>query len=272
MHDSIYMRHPEWFPFFDRISYKRKWQHALTVADKVVVISERSKQDLIEFFRFDNNKLVQIPPPCDARFYAYQDQLFLQHGMFMQEEYEMPYKVPEQYVLYVGGLHERKNVQLVLRALQQLKDRLSLPLVIVGDEQSTEAQRLKSFVAEHKMGKQVIFLGHVPDAHLVPLYRCAHAFVYPSFYEGFGMPIIEAQFSRIPVITCSGSCLEETAGEGGALIVSPTDTEEMANALEQVATDGALRMDLILKGWENAQQYKQEAVAERGMAVYQQLV
>ena len=140
------------------------------------------------------------------------------------------YGLPDRYILNVGSIEQRKNVLLAVKALHRLPD--DVALVIVG-RHTPYADEVMQYVKENGLGGRVVMLHGVPDDDLPALYRMADAFVYPSRYEGFGIPIIEAIRLGLPVVACTGSCLEE-AGGPDSLYVGPDDDEAMAHAVSQV--------------------------------------
>lgn len=270
IHDLIFMRYPELYASFDRFIYTKKWMYSCAVADRIIATSEQTKQDLINFFQIASDKIEVVYQSCHPRFYAYNDGVFLQHGIFTQQAYDIPYDIPDEYILYVGSVVERKNLLTLVKAIEQLQGHLPVHLVVVGRGKAY-LKKVKQYIADHKLTNQITFLTNVPSEHLPALYRCAKAFVYPSIFEGFGIPIIEALFSRIPVITSTGSCFSEVGGEH-TYYVDPLNVEELSAAIEAVLTNGSLRMDMIVNGWNHAQQFTEEKVAANLIEFYQKLL
>ena len=273
IHDLIFMQHPEWYPAFDRFVYRKKWEHSCQVADKIIAISEQTKNEIVDFMKIDESKISVIHQSCDAAFYDYDDAVFLQHGFFMTKEYDIPYDIPSDYVLYVGSITARKNLLSLIKAINIVKsqyEEVHLVVVSRSNEQEYEA-KVKQYIADNGLQKYVTFLDNVAQKHLPSIYRCAKAYINPSLFEGFGIPIIEALFSRIPVVCSDNVCFREAAGKG-AVYVSPENVEEMADAIHKCLTEGALRMDLMMYGWEHAQQFRQDNTAEKVFELYQELL
>jgi len=270
VHDLLFMRYPDLYPRFDRFMYHLKWKNACQKADRVIAISEQTKQDIIEFLGITANKSTVVHQSCAPIFYDYGDKMFLQHGFFVEQSYDIPYNVPDDYILYVGSITERKNLLHVVKAIEALQTKLDVHLVVVGSG-DVYAETVQQYIANKGLTNNFTFLADVPTKNLPALYRCAKALVHPSIFEGFGLPIIEGLFSRIPVIASTGSCFAE-AGGTHTLYVDPYDVAAMADAIEKVLTDGALRMDMILYGWEHAQQFHGQTVASKLMTVYQSLL
>ena len=272
IHDVIFMKYPEWYPAFDPFMYQKKWEHSCKVADKIVAISEETKGEIVNFLNIDESKIEVIYQSCDAAFYDYDDAIFLQHGFFMTKEYDIPYDVPSDYILYVGSITKRKNLLSLIKAINVLKlqyEETHLVVISRSNEQEYEA-KVKEYIAENGLQKYVTFLDNVSQKHLPNLYRCAKAYINPSLFEGFGIPIIEALFSRIPVVCSDNVCFREAAGKG-AVYVNAENVDEMAEAIHKCLTEGALRMDLIMYGWEHAQQFRQDKTAEKVFELYQSL-
>ncbi len=251
------------------LPYRRKWKHACQKADKIVAISEQTKSDIVEFLGIEASKIEVVYQSCSPVFYEYNDAMFLQHGLFKEENIEVPYDLPEEYILYVGSVIERKNLLTIAKALNIMKGSLQPHLVVVGSGGAYKTE-VWTYLKAHGLEKSVTFLNNIPNEHLPNIYRKALAMVYPSLFEGFGIPIIESLFSRTPVITSNNdcSCFREAAGEG-AVYVNPLDAEELAYAIEEVMTDGATRIQLMAKGWNHVQQFRVEEVTERMMEIYQ---
>ena len=269
IHDLIFMRYPDLYAPIDRLTYRQKWKHACQQADKIIAISEQTKSDIIEFLGIESNKIEVVYQSCHPSFYDYNDAMFLQHGLFKQDNIEVPYDLPEEYILYVGSITERKNLLTIAKALRIMKGSLDPHLVVVGNGGDYK-QKVLEYLQKHDLQKSVTFLNNIPNQHLPNIYRKALTMVYPSIFEGFGIPIIESLFSRTPVITSKNdcSCFREAAGEG-AIYVNPLDAEELAHAIEEAMTDGASRIQLMAKGWNHVQQFRREEVAKRMMEVYQ---
>jgi len=178
----------------------------------------------------------------------------------------MKYLIPENYILYVGTIEERKNLLNILKALQQ--DKINYPLVVIG-KQTSYYNKVMAYVKFHGM-KNIFFLHHVPNEDLPAFYQQAKLFVYPSLFEGFGIPILEALTSKTPVITSCGGCFSE-AGGTSSLYVDPENVDELAHAIKKVIEDSNLRDNMIIDGFVHAQQFRLDKIAGEIMAVYQKV-
>ena len=173
--------------------------------------------------------------------------------------------VPDRYMLSVGSIEERKNVLLAIKALHHLPDDVSL--VIVG-RQTPYSDQMHEYILEHRMHSRVQMLHNVPDDDLPALYRMADCFVYPSRYEGFGIPIIEAISQGLPVVACTGSCLEE-AGGPDSLYVSPDDPKAMAHAITQVLYGAPGRQQRIERSRQYIRRFENSDAARQIATLYQ---
>ncbi|WP_291855912.1 glycosyltransferase [Marinilabilia sp.] len=259
VHDLIFLRFPKFYSFFDREIHTIKARHSTRNADVVVAVSEQTKNDVVEFFGVDPSKIRVIYQGC-------QD---IYKQKFPAEEIERvrkKYNLPEQYLLNVGTIEERKNILLGVKAIKDLDTHLA----IVGSE-TEYTSRVKEYILHNEMGDKVSFLKGVPNDELAMLYQGASLFVYPSLFEGFGIPIIEALFSDTPVVTSKGGCFGE-AGGAGSLYIDPFSVEELKDAIVKVLTDSALRERLVVSGREHVKKFSDEFIADQYMALYRSLL
>ncbi len=223
IHDLIFMRHPEYYNWVDVQIYKRKFFQTLREADRVVAISECTRRDISELGNIPEERIDLIYQSCAARFSTEVDAV-------RASEVSSRYQLPKRYVLSVGSIEERKNMLLAVKSLPFLP--ADVHLVMVGKATKYTARILQE-AQRSGLSSRVHVLHGVPDADLPAIYTLAEAFVYPSRYEGFGIPIIEAIRMGLPVVACTGSCLEEAGGPDN-LYVDPDDAEGLAAALRQV--------------------------------------
>lgn len=224
IHDLIYRHFPQDFPRPDRIVYEQKIRYALKNADQVVAISEHTRRDLLNHFDVQADRIRVIYQAA--------------HPLFRQtpstdsiQTAKTKYNLPDHYLLYAGAISHRKNALLALQALQTHRH-LDIPLVIVGRGKHYE-QKCRQYVVDHRMQKQVIWLGHIPPDQVPALMKGAEAVIYPSLYEGFGLPVLESILLDIPVITTRESSLPEAGGEL-AHYVGGRDAGELAQMIEAV--------------------------------------
>ena len=261
IHDLIFLRHPEFYNWVDTKIYAWKFRQTLKEADHIIAISECTKRDILYYGDIDEQKISIVYQSFAPRFSAevIEEQ---------RSQVRKIYALPQRYVLNVGSIEARKNILQAVQALPLLPD--DVALVMVG-RHTPYTDRVLQYVHDHHLEQRVLVLHGVPDDHLPVLYALAEAFVYPSVYEGFGIPIIEAISCGLPVVACSGSCLEE-AGGPDSLYVQPGDVEAMADAVRQTLV-GAEGRELRI---ENSKKYIRRFsgcnVASQVVNVYQSLL
>ena len=261
IHDLIFMRHPEYYNKVDVKIYTKKFYQTLREADRIVAISECTRRDICELGEIDPSRVDLIYQSCAPRFTEEPDA----KKMWQVREH---YELPDRYVLCVGSIEQRKNALLAVQALHYLTDDVSL--VIVGRE-TPYADEVREYILAHRLSHRVLMLHSVPDDDLPSLYRMADAFVYPSRYEGFGIPIIEAIRMGLPVVACTGSCLEE-AGGPDSLYVSPDDAEALAHALKQVLFGAPGREQRIERSRAYVRRFENTDAAQHFVELYKDLV
>lgn len=271
IHDLIHERNPEQYNKIDVKIYSKKFRYACTYADRVIAISEQTKKDIIDFYKTPEEKITVCYQSCNPMF-----------GIKVSEVEKIriknQYELPDEYFLYVGSIIERKNLLNICKALFILKDELQIPLVVIGDGKKYK-QEVKDYIAQVGLQNQVIFLSEKKTATLTAyrtaadfpaIYQSAIAMIYPSFFEGFGIPVLEALWSRLPVITSNTSCLPEAGGEG-AYYVNPAQPEEIAKGMKKIYQDKLFADVMREKGWQHAQNFTPQKHATSVMSVYQTL-
>ena len=261
IHDLIFLRHPEFYHWLDTKIYAWKFRQTLKEADHVIAISECTKRDILYYGDIDEGKISIVYQSFAPRFTA-------DVSEEQRSSVRNLYHLPKRYILNVGSIEARKNILQTVQALPLLPN--DVALVIVG-RHTSYTDRVLQYVQEHHLEQRVSVLHGVPDEHLPVLYAMAEAFVYPSVYEGFGIPIIEAISRGLPVVACTGSCLEE-AGGPDSYYVQPGDVEAMADAIRHTLI-GAEGRELRI---ENSQKYIRRfggcSVASQVADIYQRLL
>jgi alpha-1,3-rhamnosyl/mannosyltransferase len=263
-HDLSVLKYPEFHPE-SRVSFLRpEILKAAENADHIIAVSEAVKQEIIEYFSISPEKVTAIPqasfisdhPPEPAVL----DKFLKSHNL-----------VKKQFFLFVSSIEPRKNITRILDAYESLAPAMKkqYPLVFTGSTGWKSEAVFKRIYRLSNAGL-VRYLGYSSDAELQYLYGSAGALVFPSIYEGFGLPIIEAQTMGLPVITSNLSCMPEVAG-GAALLVDPYDVYAISGALEQVMLDEGLRQELRINGLVNARQYSWDKTAAKTLDVYSRL-
>jgi glycosyltransferase involved in cell wall biosynthesis len=258
IHDLIFMEHPGLYGPVDRKIYERKVRYGSRVADRIIAVSEQTKQDIIRFLEVEEEKITVVYQGCSNQFY---DRVSKETVQLRRRQYNLP----EEYLLYVGTIEERKNLLKIVQALHQ--GNISYPLVAVG-RKTSYFNSVMQYIDRNGMDN-ILFLDQVRNSDLPAIYQGSAGFIYPSSYEGFGIPVLEALNSGVPVITSRGGCLEETAGKGG-LLVDPDDGEELAHAIRQVLEDRGVRRELIREGGAHALKFREEQTIPSLYNVYLQ--
>ena len=272
IHDIIFERYPEQYSKIDVEIYKRKFRYACDHADKVIAISEQTKKDILEIYKTPEEKIIICYQSCNPAFAETVSEK-------IKYQVKEKYSLPGQYFLYVGSVIERKNLLGICKAIYLLRNDINIPLVIIGDGTKYK-QQVKDFIKQHGLESQIIFLSENPLAKISSsflraedfpaIYQMATAMIYPSFYEGFGIPVLEALFSRLPVITSNVSSLPEAGGDG-AYYINPNSAEEIAEGMRKIFTDRSFAESLKEKGWQHAQKFTQQKCAADVMKVYEGL-
>jgi glycosyltransferase involved in cell wall biosynthesis len=260
IHDLIFMRFPGFYSATDRYIYERKFRYACKKADRIIAISRQTADDIVEFFGTDRNKIEVIYQGCHPDFY---------HPLSAEEKAAVrrKYALPASYILYVGTIEKRKNLLSLVRAMHE--GNIELPLVVIG-KKTVYADEVHRFLEKHR-SMRVTFHDSVVNTDLPGIYQLADVFVYPSVYEGFGIPILEALASQTPVITSQGGCFSE-AGGPSTLYVDPMNIGEISEAILRVIRDPALRNKMTEAGFKFASGFRQDEVAGSVMNVYIKLL
>jgi glycosyltransferase involved in cell wall biosynthesis len=262
IHDVIHLMFPQYLPNRVAFSYA-KWSitQAAQRATRVMTVSESSKRDILRFVDTEPDKIDVIYNAYDERF-----------AMEPREEdvvrVRERYQLTDEFVLYAGNVKPHKNLERLIDAFALVRKRGldHLKLVLIGDEIS-KYTALRRAVHQHQLHKYVRFLGYLPEETLAVMYRLAGVFVFPSLYEGFGLPPLEAMASGTPVVTSNVSSLPEVAGDA-AVLVDPYDPQAIADGIYRVLTDEKLRRALIHRGIARAGQFSWEQSVRRVRQIY----
>jgi len=262
IHDCIHLMFPQYLPNRAAHAYARgaMWSAARR-SDRILTVSEASKRDILHFFNVPPEKISVVYNAIDERFW-------IEPPEEEVERVRERFQLHQRFVLYVGGIKPHKNLVRLIEAFAELRkgEFEELKLLIIGDEIS-KAPALRRAVHIHKLHKHVRFLGFLPDETLAALYRLAAVFVFPSLYEGFGLPPLEAMASGTPVVTSNVSSLPEVAGDA-AVLVDPYDPHAIADGIYRVLTDEQLRKDLRHRGVARAGMFSWEQSVRRVRKIY----
>ncbi len=265
IHDTIHLMFPQYLPNRLAPYYARAamWT-AVRRSDRILTVSATSKRDILKFFDVPPEKIEVVPNAIDERFDVEPRE---EEVVRVRERYQLT----GRFLLYVGNVMPHKNLERLIDAFARLrKDGFDdLRLLIIGNEIS-RLPALRRAVHHHKLHKHVRFLGFLPDEMLAVLYRLAAVFVFPSLYEGFGLPPLEAMASGTPVVTSNVSSLPEIMGDA-ALLVNPYDPESIKQGIAAVLSDDGLREQLRRKGLARARDFSWERSVERTLRIYREV-
>ncbi len=268
VHDLIFERYPETYHFDERYTHRWKMKNSCRIADAVIATSKQTKEDLINYYKIPEEKIFVCYQNCNPIF---EKKISGEEKALVKKRYQLP----DRFFLFVSSITKRKNLIAICKALLVLKDKMTIPLVVIGDGKK-EKEYVKRYLHANGLEKQLIFLNELPQAResgfvksidFPAIYQQALALVYPSCFEGFGIPLLEALWSRLPVISSNSSSLPEVAGDA-ALYFSPDDTEILAGQMYRIASDTEFADHLKSKGFAQAGQFTAQQHAQKVMDVY----
>ncbi len=261
MHDLLYLKHPEWFPFWDREIYRRKYSSACQRANRIWSISRQTTEDLQEYLGVPAEKIFTGYQSCHPRFYERVDQ---------ELKNELLKKIgvgSAPYILFVGAFEDRKNVSALIEAFRLLQSSHSdLKLLAVGPR-SKVRDRIRSQMEKMNLEEKIIFAETVRSEDLPAIYQSARALAFPSLEEGFGIPIIEALFSMCPVVLKDDAHFREIAGAGGKY-VDVSRPEDLAEGLRCILDNSKTRRDLVEAGAIHVQRFHQKKISQDLISFY----
>jgi len=260
VHDLIAIDFPKLCKSTSVIYFKLFLKKSLLKAEKIITVSEIVKSDIIKHYKVNPSKINVIPLGIDPIFRTKID-------LNIKEKYNLP----DRYILFVGNLEAKKNLKRLFQAFKKVKEKNTFDhkLILVG-KKGWKAGDLNKLISQLNLDNQISFLGYVPKKDLPAIYSMADVFVFPSIYEGFGIPPLEAMACETPVIVSSQGASPEVCGDA-CLKVDPYKIDDIANGMELIITNKTLSKDLILKGLKQVQQYSWEKAAIKTVKVYEEV-
>jgi len=260
VHDLSFELYPSFF------SLKRQFWHKvinpqklMSAFDKIIAVSQNTKNDLINYYEIQTNKIKVVYSGIDHELFQPRDKNLPEFAQIKAK-----YQLPEKFILFLGTLEPRKNITGIIEAFNLLKNNFSefadLNLVIAG-EKGWGYKKIFDLAQRSPFTKQIFYLDYINRQDKPFLYNLAELFIFPSFYEGFGFPALEAQACGLPVIASSNSSFPEILG-GSAFLVKPDQLEEIALAINQILTNSTLKQNLINKGLENVKRFSWQTCAQ----------
>lgn len=265
MHDVAFKTFRKMYHWHDRMIYDMKFRYACRNAGHIIAISECTKKDVMRFYHVPEEQISVVYQPVQRLFYSRIDTATAQQAI-RSAAFSSP--LPHDFMLYVGSINSRKNLLGIVKAMELMPRDIVLPLVVVGNGHEYKHD-VQKYIASH--GMEHLFLwprNRIDDNELQALYTLARVFVYPSFYEGFGLPVVEAMLSGCPVVTSNVSSLPEAGGPSSKQ-VNPESAEEICSALTSVISDDTMRRAMIRDGIEYAARtFDPNTIARQLMNIY----
>lgn len=258
IHDLIFMRYPKLYSFLDRKIHYYKFKKSAQNANLVIAISEQTKADIITYLEIPSEKIKVIYQGC-------QDVFKQKYSEIEKNKVALKYNLPKNFILTVGTIEERKNALNIVKAIKDINTKL----VLVGKE-TKYSLSIKTYIKENNLNDKVIFLKGLSSQELAITYQLATVFVYPSIFEGFGIPIIEALFSKTPVITTNSGVFPE-AGGPNSIYVDPDNFDALTIEIEKLLNDINLRTEMANKGFQFVQKFNDKVIASEIMECYKSL-
>ena len=259
IHDLIFMRYPNLYSFFDRKIHYYKFKYAANKADLVIAISEQTKKDIITYLNINPDKIKVIYQGCAP---VFKEEIPSEFIEFTRKKYNLPLN----FVLNVGTIEKRKNVLSIIKAIKEIDTKL----VVIG-KKTAYFTEINTYILENNLQNKVIFLENVELKELAAIYKIATVFIYPSVFEGFGIPIIEALHSETPVIAAKGSCLAE-AGGPNSLYFEPSNAEELTGLIADLLADESKRKSMAASGKKYVEKFNGDKIATELMGLYQSIL
>ena len=259
VHDLIFYRYPQFYKAIDIAIYKRKLKYACRCADKIIAISHQTKLDLQNYLDVAETKIEIVYQGSHPNFKR-------QWSVAEIEKVRVKYQLPKEYILNVGTIEERKNLIVLIKALSLLPKSSRIPLVILGRSTDYFKQVMEVARQLDVLG-DIVFPQNVLFNEFPGIYQNAGLFIYPSLFEGFGIPLIEAIESGVPVITSVGSCFSEAAGPA-SIFVDPHNEEELAFQMNRVLSNAGLQKSMVAESLEYIQRFEPALIGKQIMNIY----
>ncbi|MFH1535006.1 MAG: glycosyltransferase family 1 protein [Patescibacteria group bacterium] len=264
LHDLSFLLYPNFYSTKGRF-----WHKAVNVKklveqfDRIIAVSEHTRNDILDILNVDDDKVVKIYPGVDSQFYSNGDDE-------TRNSIRMKYNLPKNFILSLAALEPRKNIEMVIEAFEKFNSNCDTHLVLVGAALGSE-QQINKLISEKGLDEHIHLLGYIPTKDKPALYQLADCFVYPSFYEGFGFPPLEAMSSGTPVIASYSSSLAEICGNS-ALLIDPHNVEELVEAFRHVLNNKEYAEGLSQRGKNQSAKFTWENSAKETLNLFQSLV
>ncbi len=261
VHDLIFLRFPHLYKKFDQKIYLKKVKKACSETDKIIAISNQTKNDLINFLKFESKKIDVVYQGCNSIFYQ-------KISENRKNRIRKKYKLPSSFLLNVGTIEERKRALLIIKALNYAK--IDIPLVVIG-KPSSYCKIIQKYISENNMKSRVKILNNVSSDELPAIYQSSEIFIYPSIFEGFGIPLIEAFVSEVPVITSDIDIFKEV-GKNAVLYFKNDDYKNLSEKILFLIKNKSVQNKLIEAGKNRAKFFSGKKVADDLMKIYKSII
>lgn len=258
VHDLSFLRYPYFYTLKSRLWHKNLiFKKIIQQAEAIIAVSHSTKNDLIDLLNVNESKIKVIAEGVDEKFQPIDNQVEL-------DRIKKNYKLPDKFLLFLGTLEPRKNIESIISAFNQLKTDYYL---VIGGGAGWKSKTIKDLAAKNN---KIKIIGYVSEEDKRGLYNLADIFVYPSYYEGFGLPLLEAMASGLPVIAGSNSSQVEVVSDAG-LLVDPYNVNEIKKAIEFILSDETLRNKLTTAGLARAKKYNWNQTAKETLELFESL-
>lgn len=259
VHDLIFLKFPKLYKCIDRYIYNKKLTYAINNSDKIVAISQQTKQDIVDLFNLPPHRIDVIYQGCHPAFKK-------EKTVEEKESFREKYNLPKNFLLNVGSIEPRKNALQIIKAIENI----DIPLIIIG-QPTKYVEKIKSHLIQKKLDKRVFLMQGFTMDELSTIYAMADIFIYPSTYEGFGIPIIEALYSKTPVITTKSGVFPEAAGPS-SIFIDPLNIEELQNAIITILSSTEKQLSMKQSGSIYAQKFNDDVIANEWIKLYNKVL
>lgn len=257
IHDLIYLRYPNLFSSIDLKIYDKKFRSACKRANKIIAVSQQTKRDIINYFSIAEEKIEVVYQGCNEVFKKPTND---------KELFRNKFQIFKKYLLYVGSIEERKNLITLLEVLKDLPEK---KLIVIGDGTSYK-KTCVNFIKDNNLSNRTKILSGLSLNEMASIYQNAEMLIYPSIFEGFGIPILEALYSKIPVITSKDGCFIE-AGGPDSIYINPHSKKDIIEAINKIDNNPEIRKKMISSGINYAENFSDQNIAINLMKVYNSL-
>lgn len=261
MHDVIFLKEKFYYSLYDILAFSKKAHHAVKKADGIIAISDQTRNDLVQLVQADPRKITRVFQPLNPAFRSAPEPEFT-------ELVKRKYHLPDEFILFVGRIEVRKNLQGILQALVELRGESRIPVVVVG-KPSRFMKSLNDFIKIYQLKDQVILLHNKDDRELAAMYALATMTGYPSYQEGFGLPVLESIAMGTPVFTNQDGCFREAGGKF-PVYINPQDSTDIARGIREILQDP--RKFKPEEIFEHLYQFDDMKIAHQIMQVYEEVL